>query len=424
MRRGRTRRIGVVIGEFPLLSHTFVISQVDGLRQRGFDVSVICDRIGSDSRIDAGAEPMRSLLAETTRWWKAPPLARICVSRLPAGLQDKVSTAADLFWNQELNRCDLLLAHFGNNGLRLARAKKRDRLAPPFVTIFHGRDVGVPAHSGRLDSYKPLFQYGAQLLTVNEVFRRTLIEAGAPAQRTSVQRMGIDCGSIPYHPRSLGSGPLQLISVGRLVEKKGTAVALHALAALAAAKPEIDWRYTVVGDGPLRPALQALSDELGLADRVRFHGALPHSEVMGLLDQAHVFLLPSVAAADGDVEGIPVALMEAMAAGLLVVSTFHSGIPELVDNGRTGLLAPEKDAGALAAQLARAAQSPDAIPVMTQAARRQVETQYNNRILLDQLAELITALLAAADVARATGRHSAPLQSSCGRDTLQVDDRG
>ena len=68
---------------------------------------------------------------------------------MPAKLEDKVSTAADMLWTGELNRCDLLLAHFGGNGLRLARAKKRGRLAPPIVTIFHGNDVGIPAHDGR-----------------------------------------------------------------------------------------------------------------------------------------------------------------------------------------------------------------------------------------------------------------------------------
>lgn len=88
-----------------------------------------------------------------------------------------------------------------------------------------------------------------------------------------------------------------------------------------------------------------------------------------------------------------------MAAGLLVVSSCHSGIPELIDNGRTSLLAPERDAGALGAQLAWIAQNPGAFPVITQVARREVETNYNNCVLLDQLAERITSLLATEQVA-------------------------
>ena len=181
---------------------------------------------------------MRTMLANTHRWWQLPTGLAGAVHRLPAGLQDKVSTAADMLWTQELNRCDLLLAHFGGNGLRLARAKKRSRLAPPIVTIFHGNDVGIPAHDGTLARYLPLFQHGAHQLTVNDVFRRALIEAGAPERQVSVHRMGIDCDDIAYRPREIGQGPLQLISVCRLVEKKGIAFALRAVAALQAARPD------------------------------------------------------------------------------------------------------------------------------------------------------------------------------------------
>ena len=386
-------KIGLVVGEFPLLSETFVISQIDGLLRRGYDVSIVCDRIGRDARIDPEIEPMRTMLTKTHRWWQVPTGVTGAVHHLPARLQDKVSTAADMLWTHELNRCDLLLAHFGGNGLRLARAKKRKRLAPPIVTIFHGKDVGVPAHDGTLSRYLPLFQYGAHQLTVNDVFRRALINAGAPASQVSVHRMGVDCDDIVYRHREFGNGPLQLISVCRLVEKKGIAFALRAVAALQAAKPGIDWRYQIIGDGPQLEALRRLAQELGLADRVKFHGALPHSRVKDSLAGAHVFLLPSVTAAGGDVEGVPVALMEAMAAGLIAVSTYHSGIPELVENQRTGFLAPEKDVAALAAHLIWIAENPAAAEPITLAARAHIEAEFNNAILNDRLAETMTSLL-------------------------------
>ena len=99
-------RIGFVVGEFPLLSHTFVISQIEAMMRRGFDVSVICDRIGSDSRIDSAAEPMKTMLANTHRWWPVPAGLGRAVRLLPAKLEDKLSTAADMLWTGELNRCD------------------------------------------------------------------------------------------------------------------------------------------------------------------------------------------------------------------------------------------------------------------------------------------------------------------------------
>jgi colanic acid/amylovoran biosynthesis glycosyltransferase len=226
------------------------------------------------------------------------------------------------------------------------------------------------------------------------MFRRMLIEEGAPEERTAVHRMGINCDEIAYRPRVMVDGPLELISVCRLVEKKGIAVALRALAAVATARPAVKWRYSIIGDGPLLPALKALAGELGLGDRVRFHGALPHGSVRDRLARAHIFLLPSVTAADGDVEGIPVALMEAMAAGLIVVSSFHSGIPELVENGRSGFLAPEGDAAALAAHLRCIADTPDAWAWISLAARKRVESEFNNEILNDSLFDRIGSLLA------------------------------
>ena len=386
-------RICFVVGEFPLLSHTFVISQIEGMMRRGCEVSIVCDRIGDDARIDADVEPMRTMLANTHRWWPVSPGLGRAMRHLPAKLGDKVSTASDMLWNRELNRCDLVLAHFGGNGLRLARMKRRGRLAPPLVTIFHGNDIGIPAHDGTLDRYAPLFDYGACLLTVNGMFRRMLIEAGAPEERVMVHHMGIDCDEIPYRPRAMAGGPLELISVCRLVEKKGVAVALRAMAAFQAARPAFDWRYSIVGDGPLLPALRTLADELGLGDRVRFHGPLPHDAVKERLAGAHIFLLPSVTAADGDVEGVPVALMEAMAAGLVVVSSFHSGIPELVEDGISGFLAPEGDGAALATHLQWIVDNPAAWPAISAAARTRIETEFNNEVLNDRLLDRIDALL-------------------------------
>jgi colanic acid/amylovoran biosynthesis glycosyltransferase len=387
-------RVGFVVSQFPRLSETFVASQVTALAQRGFEVSVVCDRIGSDSLAAAETEPMKTVLANTHRWWPDIPGLRGAVRRLPWSLRDKVSTAADLLNMRELNRCDVVIAHFGGNGMRLARAKKRNRLRPPFFTIFHGSDVGVPAHKGTLGQYAPLFRFGERQLTVNEVFRKALIGAGAPEAQVLVHRMGIDCRDMPFRNQDLGGDTLRLISVCRLVEKKGIRYALHALAALKAERPRLDWRYSVVGDGPLRAELLQLARELGIGERVTFHGALPHREVKTLLSRAHVFLLPSVTAEDGDVEGVPVALMEAMASGLVAVSTFHSGIPELIEHQRTGFLASEKDVGGIAAHLISIAERPEALPAMTAAARRHIESEFNNEILNDRLAAMVTSRLA------------------------------
>lgn len=392
-------KICFVVGEFPALSHTFVIDQVEAMARLGHDVSVVCDRIGDDTRIDFTTEPVRSLMTRTRRWWQAPPALRANLHRLPERLRDKLSTAADMYWNRAVNDCDVIVAHFGGNGLRLARAKKRGRLAPPIVTIFHGNDVGVHHHSGTLGIYAPLFSHGARHLTVNGVFRKMLIEAGARQDDVVVQHMGVDCDDIAYHWRPWNDGPLEIVSVCRLVEKKGIEYALRAVARLEHDRPGLDWRYSIIGDGPLTDGLKALAAELGLGARVRFLGALPHARVKAELARSHVFLLPSVTARDGDVEGIPVALMEAAASGLIVVSTRHSGIPELIEDREEGLLSDEKDVAGLARDLAWIVGNHKACRPMTLAARAHVEADFDKETLNRRFCDLILPLAERADAA-------------------------
>lgn len=385
-------RVGFVVGRFPSLSETFIISQMSSLLDRGFQIDVVCNGIADDEHLDRQREPLATLLAKTRDWWGPAARLRPVMSHVPARFRDKLSTAFDAAFARHLNNCDVVVAHFGHNGARAARLKKWNVLKPPLVVIFHGYDVGVPAREADLSRYKDLFGRGTLCLTVNDVFRRMLIEAGAPEGNVAVHHMGIDPEAIPYAWRSWRDGPMELISVCRLTEKKGVEFALRALAMVAASDPLLDWRYTIVGDGPLRTSLEALASSLGIEGRVAFLGGRPHAEVKQRLRQAHAFVLPSVSAGNGDVEGIPVALMEAMAAGLTVVSTYHSGIPELIEDGETGFLAPERDAATLASRLAWIARNPEGCEPIARAARRKVEADFNNHRLDEDFAEIVTRL--------------------------------
>ena len=386
-------RICFVVGEFPSLSHTFVLDQVGAFMAMGHEVRIVCDRLGTDPKFDFSAEPLRSLAGRTRRWWPTPEGFRTGLRRLPHSVNDKISTAADMYWTRPFNDCDVVLAHFGGNGLRLARARKRGRIEPPIVTIFHGNDVGLHRHSGTLGIYRPLFEYGSLLLTVNADFREALIEAGAAPERVAVHHMGVDCDEIAYRWRPWTDGPLEIVSVCRLVEKKGIEFALRALALLKERRPDVDWHYTIIGDGPLAGRLRSLASELAIDTRVDFLGAQPHRVVKEKLEDANVFLLPSVTAADGDVEGIPVALMEAAAAGLVVVSSRHSGIPELIEDGRCGFLSAERDVEGLSRSLEGIADDYTACRPLTLAARSHIETEFDNRLLHSALADRLSAVL-------------------------------
>lgn len=151
--------------------------------------------------------------------------------------------------------------------------------------------------------------------------------------------------------------------------------------------------HTVVGDGPLRGSLHRLASELDLDAEVRFLGARNREEVATVLREAHILIAPSLTAASGDQEGIPNVLKEAMGSGLPVVSTVHSGIPELVEDGVSGYLVPERDVGALADRIVHLIDRPEDWPAMSRAERTRVKSEYSDERLNARLAELYEALV-------------------------------
>jgi colanic acid/amylovoran biosynthesis glycosyltransferase len=382
-------KICFVVNIFPSLSETFILDQIAGCLDRGFEVRVVCNAIGKDRNI---ADPRWQMLpGNVVCWWGGLGRYRPGISKWSGRYWDRLSTAIDIACSRKLQNFDVIVAHFGHNGLRVARVLKRGKVSGALVTIFHGRDVGAPMHDGSLSRYKVLFDEGALQLPVNGFFRNALIAAGAPPAEVLVHHMGVRPNEIEYRWRSWEKGTLSVISVGRLIEKKGIEYALRALARL----PRRDWVYSVIGGGELLDELKMLSASLGIADKVTFLGPRPHSEVKQRLRDAHVFLLPSIGARDGDLEGIPVSLMEAMAAGLTVVSTYHSGIPELIEDRKTGFLVPERDVAALADKLAWVVGNPRECERIARAARKKVEADFNADQLNDRFAQIITELGAA-----------------------------
>ncbi|HVQ09969.1 MAG TPA: glycosyltransferase, partial [Allosphingosinicella sp.] len=237
----------------------------------------------------------------------------------------------------------LIHAHFGTDGLKvlpLARA-----LGVPLITHLRGYDVTL-SKAALIGSGRPtwiryalgrakLMRGGDLFLAVSDALRARAIALGYPAERTRTHYNGVDLDR--FHP---GEGPREpglVLHVGRLVEKKGTAVLIEATAGIEGA------RLIVIGDGPLRGALERQA-----GPSVRFLGALPSDEVASWMRRASALAAPSLTAADGDAEGLPNVVVEAAASGLPVVATRHSGIPEAIIDGETGLLVPEGDSAALA----------------------------------------------------------------------------
>lgn len=406
-------RIAVLVGAFPTVSETFILNQVTGLLDRGHDVRIIAEKVGKPEVIHSDIvtyglmDRVRYSAAlpddNPRRFMAALPLfgrfvlhrpmegARFITSTTLGRLNAPLDILSDSAAFREHDSFDVLLCHFGPIGARAARLREAGIVRGRVVTFFHGFDVSALLRTGP-ERYAHLFRTGDLFLPISDNWRRRLLSLGCPEERTTVHRMGIDCSRFDFTARTRREGePLRLVTVARLVEKKGVEYAVRAVARLVEAG--VDVEYSVVGDGPLRTSLANLVAELGISSHVKVRGAMPHTSVAELLAHSHVMVAPSVTASNGDMEGIPVAMMEAMASGLPVVSTLHSGIPELIEDGVTGYLVPERDVDALAAKLTYVAEHEQEWPRLATAARAFVEAHHDVAVLNDQLSRRLEALV-------------------------------
>jgi colanic acid/amylovoran biosynthesis glycosyltransferase len=220
----------------------------------------------------------------------------------------------------------------------------------PVVLSFHGADVtGAIATPGYRAARERMFARAARVACRSEALVEAVHGLGCPREKLCVVRTALP--ELPFHERTLPpDGSFRLVQACRLIPKKGLATSLEAFAKLAPRYPAMT--FVIAGTGPLEAELRGRADQLGVAGRVHFAGFLEQPALRDLLASAHVFLHPSETV-DGDTEGIPNGLLEAMASGLPVVATRHGGIPEAVENGVSGLLCAERNAGEVAAAVER-----------------------------------------------------------------------
>ena len=264
-------------------------------------------------------------------------------SRLRLKLYQKLHFTGDFRRLVEDRDVALVHAHFAPDGLSalpLARS-----LRVPLVVTLHGYDV--TKREDRTSAYQKLWEQTSLFLCVSEFIRQCAIERGFPARKLRVQYIGVDERLFDGNREGLPAPQKGVLFVGRLVEKKGCAYLIEAMQRVQAAMPKV--QLTIIGDGPLRSALERKAHEFGVA--ADFLGAQNSGTIRRHILEAAVFCAPSVTAADGDSEGFGIVFIEAQAMGVPVVSFHHGGIPEAVSDGTTGLLAPERDVEGLAKRL-------------------------------------------------------------------------
>lgn len=280
----------------------------------------------------------------------------------------------------------LVHAHHGLNGIRILRLSRL--LEVPLVTSFYGRDMFFDPRGGAglRRRYRALFARGAAFVVEGPAARAQLLRIGCPAEKIYIHRLGIDLEAVPFHPRLVtGDEPLKVLMAARFVEKKGMPYGVEAFCRVARDEPRL--RLTVVGDAGdspdelrIRSRLHELVSQSGVSDRVEFAGFLSSQALHELAREHHLFLHPSVRAPDGDAEGgHPVVLTEMAASGMPIVSTWHCDIPEVVIDGETGWLCPERSVDDLEAALRDAVSRPEALVEYGRRGRELVERKYDVR---------------------------------------------
>lgn len=283
----------------------------------------------------------------------------------------------------ESHNIDAVLAEYGPTAVSVMDACAQAGV--PLIAQFHGYDAYRESLLAELESsYRQLFDKAAAVVGVSTHMCEQLSKLGAPAEKLFHNACGAD---VADEPASLSAPAPNFLMVGRLVEKKAPFVSILAFEELLKHAP--DARLEIIGDGPLKSPCLQLAKALSVEDRLTFSGAQSHDYVLKAMNKASGFIQHSVRAPDGDMEGTPVGVLEAMGMGLPVISTRHGGIRDIVDEGETGLLVDEYDVKAMTDALMQVATKPEYARQLGQQARARVLQNWTTEKSVGRLWEII-----------------------------------
>jgi colanic acid/amylovoran biosynthesis glycosyltransferase len=410
-------KIAFIVNQFPALSETFILNQITGLLDRGHEVDIYAHSPRNDPGVHADVEEY-DLLKRTYymtgitsmprnklyRFVKGIGRIAIDLPKKPVAVLNSLNllkfskSAASLqllfqiapFLNK--GPYDIVQCHFGPSGILAITLKAVGAIHGQIVTTFHGTDISSYIQKKGEHIYDDLFKTGDLFLCVSDRIKETLIKLGCDERKIIVHRCGVSTSKIVDHlHRSKTGDKIRLITIARLVEKKGVKYGIQSVARVLKKYPNIE--YKIAGDGHLRNSLQVLIEDLKVSENVKLLGWQMQEQITRLLQEADILLAPSVTSEDSDSEGIPVAIMEALAGGIPVLGSFHSGIPEAVQNGVSGLLVPEGDVDALSEKLEYLIQHSELRAEMGRKGRKYVEEHYDIDKQNDRLVEIYRGLL-------------------------------
>lgn len=403
-------RIAFFVDVFPRIENTFILNQMTGLLDRGHQLDIFAMGIGDTQNVQPDvvayrlleknryipfptAKPQRLLkalrLLTDRRNWHPATWDSLRIARHGA----RARSLSQLYTTLSFLRAepyDIVHCQFGYLGPIIVPLIKQGIITGKVVTSFRGADL-TKVLAAQPQLYDELLEHGDLFLAVSDYFKERLIGLGCDPAKVLVHRSGIDLSQFSYLERQRPTAAFKLLFVGRLTELKGTFDALTALKQARAAGCDIT--LTMLGDGELRGQIEQFIRQHKLHEVVTLLGFQPRTVVIEHLKRAHALIAPSVTGTTGVQEGIPNVLKEAMAMGLPVLSTWHSAIPELVEDGVSGLLAPEHDVDKLTENLCYLYNHPEAGVALGRAGRRKVEREYDMHALNDELIEIYRKLL-------------------------------
>lgn len=390
-------RIAYFVDRFPLISETFVLGQICGMIDRGHDVVIYTNRL-IESEVRQPVIDRYGLLDRTVVLPEAPRGNR---DRLHLALQ-ALNTAASSGRLRAALRClnvfrfrrdalsgsllirfapliaeepfHVLHCQFGQLGVAVQSIRDCGITDAGLVTSFRGTDA-MKIATRNPARFARLFKKGDRFLAVSRAIGKRLEELGCPAEKIVILRSGVDLNRFEYRGYRKPHDPIRLLTIARLAPIKGVEFALRAVKQLISAGMNVEYR--VLGDGPSAGRLADLVRTLGIDEQVIFEGRVDSRRVREALQAADILLAPSITGPQGEQEGLPNSLKEAMATGIPAITTNTGGIPELISDGQTGYIVDEKDEMALADKIAGLVQNWRSTEAVVESARRKIELEYD-----------------------------------------------
>jgi glycosyltransferase involved in cell wall biosynthesis len=406
------RRIAIVVKGYPRLSETFIAQEILALEARGLDLEIWSLRHPTERAVHPMNKKIKARVTYLPEYLYEEPL-RVLKGAFWSLGRKGFGAAFKAFWS------DLKRDFTANRVRRLGQAFVMARELPADVKHLHVHYLHTPASvvryaaliAGRTWTFSA---HAKDIWTTPDWEKREKMEeaqwgvtctadgarnlqALSARERVSLVYHGLDLSRFPAPPESRpardGSNPMdpvRIVSVGRAVAKKGYGDLIQALAALPS---DLHWRFAHVGGGELLSSLKKQAQQAGVADKVAFLGSKAQPDIIALLREADLFVLPSKKAASGDRDGLPNVIMEAASQGLAIIATDFAGIPEFIRSGVEGQLVPPNDWEALSNALNLLAREPEQRRNLGDAAYRRLRHDFSMEGGIDMLEARFRSLI-------------------------------